>query len=57
MGRAEYQDVVSAAYTNSRGEAIEYLAFQCPECGNACMGKDTAAQHCQQEFDDCEFDD
>jgi hypothetical protein len=49
MGAPQYLDVVSAAYTNSRGEAREYLAYECPECGAPCLGESAAAQHCQQE--------
>jgi len=45
----QYGDVVSAAYTDSRGQAHEYLAFECPECGSACLGKSAALACCSSD--------
>jgi hypothetical protein len=59
MGAAEdYGAVVSAAYTSSTGCAPDYLAYECPECGSACMGIEAALSCCQPTddfIDDDEF--
>ena len=43
------QAVVSAAYTNTRGNARQYLAYECPECGSPVQGADNAYQHCTEQ--------
>lgn len=48
----EFGDVVSEAYTSSTGEAREYLPFECPECGSACLGESAALNCCADSGDD-----
>lgn len=38
--------VVSDAYSSSTGTATNYLAYLCPECGTAHLGKEAASQCC-----------
>ena len=39
-------DVVSAAYSSTTGTASEFMPYECPECGSACLGETEAYQHC-----------
>ena len=47
-----YLDVVSAAYSDSQGNAPEYLPYECPECGTTHLGRSAAYQCCQETYTD-----
>lgn len=56
MGTAlPVDDIVSAAYASNTGNAVEYLSYECPECGRACLGETAAMQCCHEEPCDEEF--
>ena len=43
---AEYLAAVTQAYHSLTGTASNYLAYECPECGSACMGEDAVYECC-----------
>jgi hypothetical protein len=47
-----YLAVVRAAYSNSQGEARDYLPYDCPECGCTHLGRTAAIECCQGGADD-----
>lgn len=50
LGGADLEYVVSDVYARSSGQAhSEYEAFECPECGTACLGSQAAYRHCQED--------
>lgn len=51
---ADYEAVVTQAYTSSTGEALDYLPFACPDCGSVHAGEDCARACC--EFDEDAWD-
>jgi rubrerythrin len=43
-----YDEVVSSVYSASTGNwSTEYEAWECPECGNAHLGQERAAECCR----------
>jgi len=42
-----YLDVVRAAYSNSQGNAHEYLPIECRDCGQTHLGRSAAIECCQ----------
>lgn len=40
------KSVVSSVYTSNDGTSRQYMAFACPECGNARLGIDAAYACC-----------
>lgn len=61
MGGTDLRHVVNAVYALSSGKPhAEYAAFECPECGAACLGKDGAencCSHMRSGMDDDWMDD
>ncbi len=49
-GNAQAIEAVTDAYTNGRGDATRFLAYECPECGTACAGTEAAHDHCAHAF-------
>lgn len=43
-------EVVSAAYTDNLGNARDYLAYACDECGQAHLGINSAMNCCNDEI-------
>lgn len=50
--RLDIDNVVSQAYASSTGTAEDYIAYECPECGNTCMGIHAAYACCNPYADD-----
>jgi hypothetical protein len=46
-----YLSVVRAAYSSSKGEARDYLPYECPECGLTHLGESSAMQCCLEDID------
>ena len=47
MGGTDLSRVVYDVYSASTGQRHrEHGAFECPECGTACLGIDSAYNHC-----------
>lgn len=40
------RDVVSDVYGSHDGTSRRFMAYECPECGNATLGEDAAYQCC-----------
>lgn len=49
--------IVSQAYGSSTGTASDYLAYLCPECGNARLGQTDALNCCTFQEDEGDFTD
>lgn len=47
------RDIVSSVYTSHDGTSQRYMAFRCPECGNARLGVDAAYACCAIEGEPC----
>lgn len=46
LDKATAKSVVSSVYTSNDGTSRQYMAFACPECGNARLGIDAAYACC-----------
>ena len=52
LRRGEYMSIVNQAYTDPNGTARDYTPWECPECGQAYLGADSALACCEPESDD-----
>lgn len=43
------KDVVSDVYSSSNGTSRRFMAYECPECGSASLGEDSAYRCCQEQ--------
>lgn len=55
MGGEDLRFVVHAVYSLSSGRPHpQYAAFECPECGTACLGEESAQTCCSHMEEDPE---
>jgi len=48
----ECDAIVSSVYTSSTDDGIRYTAYECPECGTVCLGREAALLHCSLTLED-----
>jgi rubrerythrin len=53
IGGKDYEWVVSDVYARSTGGRSKHFeAWECPECGCAHLGQETAAKCCERSYED-----